>query len=87
MENEIALWSTVLAHPSGIGLDFAGGLLSAQRKEDGSFEIEWEVDGEMWHKAFVASDVEGAARFFVEKRYECQYGLDIEAVLNAPQGE
>jgi hypothetical protein len=87
---EVALWRAVLGHPSGMGLDFGGGLISAQRKEDGSFEIEWLIDGSCGHgengdrpghtrsRTFVASDIEGAARFLADKRRELGYGLDIE---------
>lgn len=83
LEVEIGLWRSVIIHPSGIGIDFAGGLISAQRKEDGTFEIEWEDDG-IQVKSFVSSDSDGAARFFAEKRQELEYGLEFETEMRPP---
>ena len=83
LQAEIAIWRAVLEHPSGVGLEFAGCLISARRNEDGSFEVAWEQPGDEGllrneYKAFEASDSEGAARFFVEKRRELEYGYEFE---------
>lgn len=84
-EEEVALVVAVLKHPAGYNLDFAAHL-GIRSTDQGTIEVEWteyEVGdsgkSQEMVKSFPESDLEEAAKFYVEMRHELQYGLDYES--------
>lgn len=78
-DDDINLWALVLNHPSGVGLDCFGGMLTARRNEDGRFAVAW---GSALNEEQSFDTASAAARFFRDKRVEMQLGYDFEVEPN-----
>ena len=79
-DEEVDLIIRVICHPAGFDIGLFGGLISIRSHCDG-YEVAWDEGKE--YKDFVT--LQAAAEFFVDKRYELQLGLDIEAELMKEQ--
>jgi hypothetical protein len=87
-EKEIDLIITVIGHPAGFDVDLFGGMICIRSHCDG-YEVAWEeaqavggIFGKRLKKLYKDfTDLKEAAAFFVDKRYELELGLDIEAEL------
>ena len=74
-DEEIELIKKVIGHPAAFDIGLFT-LLTIRSHCDG-YEVAWD-EGEEW-KDF--TDLQEAVEFFVDKRYELELGLDIEAKL------
>ena len=86
-EEEISLIKKILSHPAGFDL----GLFVALkiRSHSDGYEVAWDKAADPksledeynkdYYKDF--TDLQQAVEFFVDKRYELELGLDIEAEL------
>jgi len=82
-EQEIELIKSVIEHPAGFAINLFGGLIAIRPHSDG-FEVSWmddfgRVQDDGPYQNF--DNAVEAATFFVNKRYELELGIDIEAQL------
>ena len=84
-EEEVQSLMQFLSHPAGFDVDLAG-LLCIRPVDENSPPTSWEVDFDYnaWkieEGCKVFDSLEDAARFFVQKRFEMQLGLDFEVEM------
>ena len=83
IDKEIVRVIFILSHPAGFDLDMCG-MICIRPIDECSPPIRWEVDWEEYTNSSHSScfkefdTLESAAKFFVYKRHELQYGLDYE---------